>query len=181
MQVHELAKDFGVESKEITIFLGKKSHMATVTEEDVAKVEEKYEMLRTAPTSNSDKIVRLWSTVKNTTFITKHGPIYVRNWKIDVTRDKEAHIALQKHTGSRLMEIIDKPFEDTISRTTFADFLSDKAYTGRDDEPALRDGYGFLMALFELKEVDEVATLMEKGGMKAVIQYAVENKSYINI
>lgn len=181
MQVHELAKQVGAESKELTSFLGKGSHMERVTEEDVTKAEEKYGKASKATVTKKGTSVRLWSMIKNITFTTEYGAIYLREWKLDVEEGGKAHVALKKHTGSRLMQVVDKPFEDTIQRTVFADFLSDKAYTGRDSEPALRDGYGFLMALFTLDEIDTVATLMEKGGMKAVIQYAVENKSYINI
>jgi len=181
MQVHELAKDLDVDSKVLTKALGKTSHMQSVTEEEIAKAKEMYGDRENKVETKSD-IVRLWTQIKSLTLKTEYGPIYIRDWKIGVPKGGKAHKAICLHSGAGVMEIVDKPFESTLDRTAFGEFLANKAYTGRDDEPALRDGFGFLMALFNGdKEVNEASKLMEKGNMKAVIQYAVEHKSYKNI
>jgi hypothetical protein len=179
MQVHELAKAVGVGSKELADYLGKSSHMQSATEEDVAKAEEKYGKATFETAAGNDKkIVRFWSNIRNLTYYTEYGAIYLRNWKLDVYDGSPAYNAIMAHHEINTRIVIDEPFKDTIERTAFREFLVGKAYTGLNDEPALKDGYAFLMALFQDDEKSEVAGLMEKGGMKAVIEYAVEHKSY---
>ena len=193
MKVHELAKRAGQDSAEIVKFLAKNSHMAVVTEEEVASVVEKYGALSEAKSTVTAKavttnqkidkkkdLVLIWSEIKNHTFQTSVGTdLYIENWKIVVEKDSIAHKEIVAHHDPDVRIVVDEPFKDTGKRANFNKFLMGKVKTGSMQEESLLDGIGFVMAMMWAKEREEVAKLLNTDGVDAVVQYAVDHKSFI--
>ena len=180
MLLYELAKDLGVENKELVEFLGKNASQNKVDADDIAKAEEKYEKkcsLVDAP--SDDKIVRFWTENKRHTFKTDVGIIYMEDYKLDVDKTDLAYAAIVKEHDTDVRIIINKPFKKTEDRAAFTEMLDEKMFTGVYGEPSLHDGLAFLSALFKGDELDEFAKLMSEQGPKAIVQLAVDTKSYI--
>lgn len=194
MVVHELAKRVGQDSKEIAELLGKNTIQNKVTDEDITLVVEKYGesgeaksdvTAKTVATNQKDDtkkdLVLIWSENKKHTFQTSilGTDLYIENWKIVVERDSIAYKELIAHHDPDVRIVIDNPFKDTGERARFGKFLMGKVKTGSMQEESLFDGIGFVMAMMWTKEREEVAKLLNTDGVDAVVQYAVDHKSYI--
>ena len=180
MLLYELAKDLGVENKELVEFLGKNAPQNKVDANDIAKAEEKYEKkCSLVDTPSDDKIVRFWTENRNHTFKTDVGMIYMEDYKLDVEKGSPAYKALIGEHDPDVRIIVNEPFKKTADRASFTKMLDDKVFTGVHGEESLHAGLAFLTALFKGDELDEFAKLINEQGMKAVVQLAVDTKSYI--
>ena len=191
MQVHELARELGMGSKELADYLGKPSHKSVVEEHEAtiarehfldadkaAEPETKPQGAVKSGKSSDDKIVRFWSEIKNHSFTSDKGIIFLRDWHLDVIEGSFAYNAVIAHHDPNVRIVVDKPFESVGDKAEFSEFLHEKVYTGRNREPALIGGLGFLSALFRGRELEDYTRILNTNGIKAVIQYAVDTKSW---
>jgi len=185
MKVHELAKKFGVESSEIVEMLGKSSHLANVTEEEERVVAANYE--ETAE-PKSKTILRFWSEIKDHQIKHPSGMITFDNFVLLAREDSQAsrwllgkddRVSLED-AASRWPEIsivVDKPFESLEMRTNFGEMLRERVFSGPNKEVAIVRGLNWLYALFSNEEQSVIGKLQT---VDAVIQTAIEKKSYIH-
>ena len=182
MQVHELAKLAGVKTAEMKGFLGADSHLAKVSDEDIAKVKEKY-TLAEAPQNTSEKksrdgVVRLWSENRTHWVAARSGEtIRVDDFQLTVKRDSDIYREIKASGDSEIRVVVDKPFASVSERTAFSKFLTERTITDQGKH-SLHFGLDWIKGLFFPSELEEVATLLQDSGLEGVIQLAVDTKSY---
>ena len=183
MQVHELAKTVGKKSAEIVEFLGADSHMAGVSDEDIAKVTAEFGSEETPQVKQSrEGIARLWSENRKHIIAASDGtPITMEDFQLTVLIDSDMYREIKKSMDSEVRLVVDKPFKTVPERTAFSQFLSDRCVTDQGKQ-ALHSGLDWLKALFFPSELEEVAELVQtSAGLVGVIQLAVDTKSYTTL
>ena len=180
MQVHELAKKAEVKSAEIMEFLGAESHLAKVSDEDIARVKVQFD-IEEMPTVNQSRegIVRLWSENRTHRIMASNGETMImEDFQLTVRVDSDIYREIKKSNDAEVRVVVDKPFASVSERTSFSRFLTDRCVTDQGKQ-SLHSGLDWLKAMFYPSELVQVAELLqESAGIVGVIQLAVDTKSY---
>jgi len=186
MQVHELAKLAGVESKEIVELLGADSHLSKVSDEDIEKAKARYApncATQNVPEKQSrEGIVRLWSENRTHRIMASNGEtIIMEDFHLTVHKDSDIYKEIKKSQDAEVRVVIDKPFAKVAERASFSSFLKDRTITDQGKQ-SLHSGLDWLKGLFFPSELEQVAVLLqESAGLEGVIQLAVDTKSYMTL
>ena len=185
MQVHELAKLAGVKTAEMKAFLGVDSHLAKVSDEDIARAKENYTLSEAPQNTSDDKsrdgVIRLWSENKTHWIAARSGEtIRMDNFQMTVEKDSDIYKEIKASGDAEVRVVIDKPFGSVAERTAFSKFLTERTITDQGKQ-SLYFGLDWIKGLFYPSELEEVATLLQDTGLVGVIQLAVDTKSYTTL
>jgi hypothetical protein len=133
------------------------------------------------------KIVRFWSEVGKHAFAVAGQLVRFEDYLLDVyvsdpgTGEQGVGYTALKAliaVDPDIRIVVDEPFKDVGARKNFRLLLEDKVYTGPNREASAQRGMGFLEALFQRSEHEEVAKTLQEHGVAGLIELAVTTKSY---
>jgi hypothetical protein len=204
VKVSDLAKELDVEVAVVKELSGKTAANAMLSKEEVETVSEKVLEHRAsseapvvegpapapeAPKPEGPVVVRFWSEIRKHTVVVnetvngapKRSLLKFEDYLLAVEKGSEAFRAVVETQDPSIRVLVDNPFTDVGKRKDFRMLLENKIFTGPNREPSIIRGFAFLQSLFRRKEHDALSKIMEEHGVEALIEHALQTKSYIDL
>lgn len=174
MQVHELAKEIGVENKAVQVFLNKSSHLSSVTDEEANRARV---AAKTGAFSSPDaKKIKFWSRNRDQRIARMDGTsIRFRNYIFVCDEGSNDCKTIRSVPHPDVMEVVDAPYKDEAEAARFRKELSSLVFTGSMREISRDRGMTALTSLFWMNELDDLKDKM--WNPDALIERAVRIKS----
>ena len=191
MQVYKLAKELGVEAKEMAKFLGKATHLAVASDEDQAKARAEYAgnggdgAIETVPEKGSeipaanevsgkpegkpDDVIVYISLKRRYKLETPEGVIEFDEFRFPTKKGSAADKYISR-VAARVPELYvleTGGFDDDAKRAEFRGLLEEQCL---DSQQQLKPdyGYAFLLAMFNLAERREATGIIMRSADEAI-------------
>ena len=200
MQVHVLAKELGITSRQIQDLLDKPAPTSKMDEDEVQAVREQFPVSEqpaatapaeavqeeaaptpAAPTKKQRASVVFWSENSKHAIPTEDGRGLIKfiDFRLEAYADGQAYAAIMKEKDSEIRIVVDKKFKTIHELKQFRGMRVERVKTGHNGEESLLRGLAFVRALFNPgTEMEEFASTMASDGADGVIELAVQTKSF---
>jgi hypothetical protein len=193
--VKELAREHKLAALDVVSYLGAANATAEVSEDDIIKVamaveqgelgkgKPEKDIQRDSAETNQPGVLHFVSTVRSHTFTVGNQLVKFEDYKMAVKAGSLMHKVLLKYRKPEIMLVLNAPFKDIRDRVAFRKMLNEAIFTGPYDEPSLDRGLAFLEAWHDAEGRAALSELInsDSGGLHAVVEYTVEQKSYKSI
>lgn len=176
MQVHELARECGVDNKTVQTFLNKMHHLTVITDEEANRF--RVAQKAGALVDKEVKQVKFWSKNRDQRVGRPDGSsIRFRNYTYVCGNDEKDCSIIRSIPHPDIMEVVDAPFKDESAASKFRRELNDTVFTGSMKEISRERGMTAITSLFWPGELDSLKDKM--WNPDAIIERAVRTKSLI--
>jgi len=187
MTVLEAAKELEVTPESLLELLGKTNEEDELSDEEVANLFEVSDDEAPAQDASElpseavsdDGVVLFISEVRKHAFVCNGTMVNFAGHKLCAMKGGAAYNAIIDLGNADIRVVVDKPFENLRDRNMFRELLDSILFTGPQKEPSMDRGYGFVTALFHKDEEEELAIAVAEIGPSALIDLALERKSWI--
>ena len=175
MQLYELAKNLGAETKEVQKLLKMDSHMAVVTEEQIELAKSKYGKKELPNTPKQDKRILFVSTRKSHVIAQNDGDIVFKNFVYLCDRGSAEEQAIRSVITKYgdIHEVLNKRTEDELVRARLSAHLDEMVFS--EDKPTMR-GLDYLRAHFDRSEIADL--MAGKNDVRVLLLRVLDKKSY---